>query len=253
ATIQAENHLDGPVAIRLLKMLFLVKYVKEFKPTIRNLCVLMLGGFSQDLPALRKQVEEALNLLEQQTYIQRNGELYEYLTDEEKDVEQEIKNTDIDTVDVADELQKIIFDQVIKDRKIRYDASSGNQGQDYSFSRKLDDRLHGREYELAINVISSFHEHAENEQMLRTNSTYNTDQLFVVLPPDERLVRDILMYMRTEKYIRQNISITQQEAIKRILTDKSFQNRERYAEIQQRAQRLMGKARLMVAGADIEI
>lgn len=254
AIIQAENHLDGPFAIRLLKTLFLVKYVKEFKPTVRNLCVLMLDGFNQDLPALRKRVEEALSLLEQQTYVQRSGELYEYLTDEEKDVEQEIKNTEVESADVAAELEKIVFDHVIKHRKIRYDASSSkDQGQDYPFSRKLDDRLHGREHELAIHVISPFHEHAENEPMLRTSSTYKSDELFLILPADERLIRDILMYKRTEKYIRQNISITQQEAVKRILTDKGFQNRERYAELQQRVQSLMSKAKLFVAGADIEI
>ena len=253
AIIQSENHLDGPFAIRLLKTLFLVKYVKEFKPTLRNLCVLMLDGFNQDLPALRKRVEEALSLLEQQTYVQRNGELYEYLTDEEKDVEQEIKNTEVESSDVAAELEKIVFDHVIKHRKIRYDASSSkDQGQDYPFSRKLDDRLHGREYELAIHVIGPFHEHAENEQMLRTSSTYKSDELFVVLPADERLMRELLMYKRTEKYIRQNISVTQQEAVKRILTEKGFQNRERYAELQQRVQSLMGKAKLFVAGADIE-
>ena len=248
AIIQAENHLDGPFAIRLLKTLFLVKYVKEFKPTLRNLCVLMLDGFNQDLPALRKRVEEALSLLEQQTYVQRNGELYEYLTDEEKDVEQEIKNTEVESSDVAAELEKIVFDHVIKQRKIRYDEN----GQDYPFSRKLDDRLHGREYELAIHVISPFHENAESESILRMQSM-GRDELLVLMPADERLIRDILMYKRTEKYIRQNISITQQEAVKRILTDKGFQNRERYAELQQRVQSLMGKAKLFVAGADIEI
>lgn len=248
AIILAENHLDGPFAIRLLKPLFLVKYVKEFKPTLRNLCVLMLDGFNQDLPALRKRVEEALSLLEQQTYVQRNGELYEYLTDEEKDVEQEIKNTEVESSDVAAELEKIVFDHVIKHRKIRYDEN----GQDYPFSRKLDDRLHGREYELAIHVISPFHENAESESILRMQSM-GRDELLVLMPADERLVRDILMYKRTEKYIRQNISITQQEAVKRILTDKGFQNRERYAELQQRVQSLLGKAKLIVAGGDIEI
>lgn len=243
AIIQAEKHLDGPFAIRLLKTLFLVKYVKEFKPTLRNLCVLMLDGFNQDLPALRKRVEEALNLLEQQIYVQRNGELHEYLTDEEKDVEQEIKNTEVEASDVAVELEKIVFDHVIKHRKIRYDEN----GQDYPFSRKLDDRLYGREYELAIHVISPFYENAESESNLQMQSMLR-DELVVLMPADERLVRDILMYKQTEKYIRQNISITQQEAVKRIL-----QNRERFAELQQRVQSLMGKAKLFMAGADIEI
>ncbi|MDT4330740.1 BREX system P-loop protein BrxC [Methylomonas sp. MV1] len=248
AIILAEGNLDNPFAIRLLKTLFLVKYVKEFKPTLRNLCILMLDGFNQDLPALRKRVEEALNLLEQQTYVQRNGELYDYLTDEEKDVEEEIKNTEVESTDVAAELEKIIFDNIIKNRKIRYDEN----GQDYSFTRKLDERLFGREYELCIHVISPFHENADNQATLVMHS-YGRDELLLLLPSDDRLVRDLLMYKRTEKYIRQNISVTQQEAIKRILHDKGFQNRERSADIQQRVQLLMGKAKLFVAGAEIEI
>ncbi len=252
AIIQAEGHLDNPFAIRVLKALFLVKYVKEFKPTLRNLCILMLDGFNQDLPALKKRVEEALNLLEQQTYVQRNGELYDYLTDEEKDVEEEIKNTEVESTDVAAELEKIIFDNLIKNRKIRYDAlDQKTGGQDYPFTRKLDERLFGREYELCIHVISPFHEHADNQATLVMHA-YGRDELLLMLPSDDRLVRDLLMYKRTEKYIRQNMSITQQEAIKRILHDKGFQNRERYEDIQQRVQRLMGKAKLFVAGNEIE-
>ncbi|HHD57426.1 MAG TPA: BREX system P-loop protein BrxC, partial [Desulfobulbaceae bacterium] len=252
AIIQAENHLDNPFAVRLLKALFLVKYVKEFKATLRNLCVLMLDSFNQDLPELRNRVEEALNLLEQQTYIQRNGDLYEYLTDEEKDVEEEIKNTEVEAADVAAELEKIVFDHCIKQRKIRYDAAGSKSGQDYPYSRKLDDRLYGREYELAIHVISPFHENAGNDPLLRMQSM-GRDELLVLMPQDEHLVRDLLMYKRTEKYIRQNISITQQEAIKRILADKGYQNRERYSALQLRVRNLLGNGKLLVAGSDVEI
>ncbi|MBK5941350.1 BREX system P-loop protein BrxC [Halochromatium roseum] len=249
AILQAEHHLDDAFAIRVLKALFLVKYVKEFKPTIRNLCVLMLEDLDADLSKLTKQVEGALNLLEQQTYIQRNGELYAYLTDEEKDIEQEIKNTEVETTDVADELQKLIFDQVLRAKKIRYDKN----GQDYAYSRKLDDRLHGREQELAIHIVSPFHEHADNESMLRTHSTYQQDQLFVVLPQEDRLMRDLLMFKKTEKYIQQNVSVTQQETVKRILTDKGFQNRDRYNQLKDLVGTLLGKAKLLVAGGDVEV
>lgn len=248
AILLAEKQLDDAFAIRLLKALFLVKYVKAFKTTLRNLCVLMLEGFNQDLPGLRKRVEEALNLLEQQTYIQRNGEQYEYLTDEEKDVEDEIKNTEVESTDVAAELEKIVFDNVVKQRKIRYDEN----GQDYPFTRKLDERLFGRESELCIHVISPFHEFSDNQASLVMHS-FGRDELLVVIPDDDRLVRDLLMYKRTEKYIRQNFSITQQEAVKRILNDKSFQNKERYDDLQKRVQNLLAKARLYVAGNEIEI
>ena len=244
---QAEKHLESPFALKLLKALFLVKYVKEFKPTLRNLCVLMQGSFHEDLPGLKKRVEEALSLLEQQTYIQRNGDLFEFLTDEEKDVEQEIKNTEVESTSVEAELEKIVFESVIKARKIRYEEN----GQDYLFSRKLDDQLRGREQELTIHVISPFHEHAENESTLQMQSM-GRDELLVVMPADERLVRDLLMYKRTEKYIRHNTSITQRDEVKRILTEKGFQNQTRLADLQQRVQRLMGQAKIFVAGTAME-
>ncbi len=247
AILMAEGHLDSPFAVRLLKALFLVKYVREFKATVRNLCVLMLEGFEQDLGQLRTRVQEALNLLEQQTYIQRNGELYEYLTDEEKDIEQEIKNTEVETPVVTAELEQLIFDAVIKNRKIRY-----TNGQDYSYSRKLDDRLQSREYELAIHIITPFNENIGNESILQMQSM-GRDELLVIMPADDRLVRDLMMYKRTDKYIQQNISLTQQEVVRRILTEKGVQNQKRQAELKERVRCLLGKAKLLIAGTEVEL
>lgn len=248
AVTLAEQHLDNQFAVRLLKALFLVKYVKEFKPTVRNLSILMLEDFNQDQAALRRDIEEALNLLEQQTYIQRNGELYEFLTDEEKDVEQEIKNTDVETSDVADELQKIIYDQIIKNRKIRFTDNS----QDYVYARKLDGKLYGRDYDLSIHVVTPLNEHAANESILRMQNM-GKEELLIIMPEDDRLVRDILMYKRTEKYIRQNISITQQETVKKILTSKGYQNRERLADLQSNIKLALSQAKLYVGENEQEI
>ncbi len=247
AVIIAEKNLDNQFAIKLLKALFLVKYVKDYKATTRNLCVLMLDSFDRDLTDLRKEVEGALNLLEQQTYIQRNGDEYEFLTDDEKDVEQEIKNTEVELNDVAEELSKVIFDQVLKTRKIRYD----DNGQDYAFSRKLDDRLHGRESELGIHVISPFHDLAGKEEIIRMQSM-GRDELFVVMNPDERLIRDLMMYKKTDKYVGQSIAVAQQENVKLILMEKRHQNRARFTDLQQRVKTQLGKARLFVNGEEVE-
>ncbi|WP_066458434.1 BREX system P-loop protein BrxC [Castellaniella caeni] len=252
AILMAESNLNHDFAIRLLKTLFLVKYVKEFKPSPRNLCVLMLDRFNQDLPALRKQVEEALALLEQQTYIQRNGDLYEYLTDEEKDIEQEIKDTEVETADVAAELVKLVFDGIIKQNKIRVDAGDGT-AQDYAYTRKLDERLAGREHELCIHVISPFHDYAESEQGLQRLSAYEQESLVVAMPPDARLMHELLMLKRTDKYIQQNISRTQNASVKRILSDKGEQNRQRAERLRVQVHGLLGTARLMIAGSDIEV
>ena len=244
----AEKNLDNAFAIKLLKALFLVKYIREFKPTVRNICVLMYDRFDRDLPKLKTKVEEALNLLEQQTYIQRSANVYEYLTDEEKDVEQEIKNTDVESSAVLEEIQKIVFDKIISERKIRDEQYK----QDYAYTKMLDDKTYSRSQELAIHLISPFHEHSENEKVLMMHSM-GKDELTVIIPSDDRLMRDMQMYKQTEKYIRQNTTATQQDTRKRILTDKTLQNQERFAEINTHLRTLLSKSKLLVAGEEHEI
>lgn len=247
--LNAENNLSDDFAIKVLKALFLVKYVREFKPSVRNICVLMHDSIDRKVPELRKEVGKALNLLEQETYIQRNGELYEFLTDEEKDIEQEIKNTEIDQGAEAEELNKIIFDEIIRDRKVRYERNS----QSYSFARKLDDSLHGnRDYELTIHVISPFYEHTGNEHVLRSHNL-GRDELMVIMGASDRLLRDIAMYLKTEKYIQQNTRTAQSDGIKKILLDKRDQNNHRKMEIVKLVRELLSKATLFAQGNNLDI
>ena len=233
--------------LKILKILFLVKYLTEFKPTLRNLCVLLIDHFDQDMPKLRHQVEEALNVLEQQTYIRRNGDLYEFLTDEEKDIEQEIKNTDVDSQVIADTMGKLVFERVIKTRRIRYDTN----GQDYAYAQKLDDRLIGRDQELTINVISPLHDLVGQENTLRLQNS-GKDELMVIMPADDRIVRELLMYKKTDKYCNQTISLTQQEAVRSILTIKLQQNNDKMRDLEDMVRTRLGQARLFVAGTAVD-
>lgn len=244
----AEKNLGDEFATRILKALFLVKYVKGFKPTSRNVAVLMLDRFETDLTKHKRRVDEALSLLEQNTYIQRSGELFEFLTDEEKDVEQEIKAIEIDTSEIAKELETLIFDGVIKTRRLRHEASS----QDYPFARYLDDRLAGRDYELAINVITPFHEQSGNAEATAMR-TMSRDELAVVLNADNRFVSDLMAFKRTDKYVRQARSVTQQPSIERIVREKGEQNNSRQRDLTVKARALMGDARLFVRGEEIEV
>ena len=152
-----------PFAVRVLKALFLVKYVKEFKPTVRNISVLLLSEFDTDQVKQRSKIEEALSFLERNTLIQRNGEVYEFLTNEEKDVEAEIKALDVDPSELSKEMETLAFDTILRHRKIKH-LTTGNE---YSFSRKLDDHLLGLEYELSINVVSPFNDDVASPEAVR--------------------------------------------------------------------------------------
>src|SRR5699024_2624504 len=151
AILNAENSGKlSELAIRLLKALFLVKYVDGFKATPRNLTVLMYDRFGSDLTQLSKDVREALTTLEAQTYIQRNGDVYDYLTNEEQKIEQEIKNTDIDSSDVSKKLSDLLAGSVVKTTKVVY----AKNGQNFPIGYKLDGMPIGRQYELALHFTS---------------------------------------------------------------------------------------------------
>jgi len=244
----AENNLDDAFATRVLKALFLVKYVKPFKSTARNIAILMLDRFDADLTRHKRRVEEALGLLEQNTYIQRNGELFEFLTDEEKDVEEEIKAIVVDPAEITKELETLIFDEIIRNRKIRHETSS----QDYAFARRLDDRLLGRDSELSINVVTPLHELGGNADSAKMRTTSN-DELAIVLKDDDRFIKDLMMFKRTKKYVRQATAIAQQSAIERIIREKGEQNAGRERDLAVKAKSLVAEARLFVRGDEIEI
>ncbi|MBL4767704.1 MAG: BREX system P-loop protein BrxC, partial [Rhodobacteraceae bacterium] len=194
----AEKNLDEPFAVRVLKALFLVKYVKEFKPTVRNIGILLLSRFDEDLAVQKRQIEEALATLERNTLIQRNGEFYEFLTSEEMDVEAEIKSLDVDHSEVAKELEGLVFDTIMKSRKIKHLTT----GHDYAFSRKLDDMFLGKSHELAINVISPFSDEAGSPEAVRMQNM-SREELAVVLSQDVKFMRELTLFKKTDKFVRQ--------------------------------------------------
>ncbi len=248
--LTAEGNLapTNPFAVRVLKALFLMKYVPSFKATARNLTVLVYDRFDTDLTGLTAQVQEALNVLEQQTYIQRNGNLYEYLTNDEKDIEQEIKAVDVDASTVTSQISKMITGDVLKTTKLSY----AKTGQDFPFCLKVDDVLTGKVQELAINVITSQHDNSADIPALRAH-TVGTAELRVVLPDDARLIADVVSFLRTDRYVRVGANGSLSDSHRRILQSKSEQNSERYREIVERLRQLIGAATLMVAGADLAI
>lgn len=56
--LKADKNLPNEYAVSVLKALFLVKYVKEFKPTLTNICILMHDRIDRDTADLRKQLKK---------------------------------------------------------------------------------------------------------------------------------------------------------------------------------------------------
>jgi hypothetical protein len=239
---QSEQQMDDEFTKRVLKVLFLVKYVKEFQSTPRNLTVLLIERFDQDLVALRKRVEESLNILEQQTYIKRNEELYEYLTDKERDIEAEIKEQDVDPQAINEQMSNMFFTSTLNLNKIRYEVN----GQDFPFTKRLDSQTFGKEYELGIHILTE----NQAKESLRAMSLQK-DDLVLLISDDDLFYKDNRLYLQTDTYVKQNGSNGKTAEEIAIVTDKSHQNQSRFERIKRRASELLGKAQMFVAGDDV--
>lgn len=235
------------LAIRLLKALFLVKYVDGFKATPRNLTVLVYDRFGTDLTALSKDVIEALAALEAQTYIQRNGDVYDYLTNEEQKIEQEIKNVDIDSSEVSKKLSDLLTQSVVKLTKVVY----AKNGQNFPIGYKLDGQSMSKQYELALHFTSPDTEFSLEQ--IKAHSA-GLDELRVVLPSDsERILADLRLQLKTEKYVKRAHGSSRTAIEQTILQAKGTQNAEREKEIVERLRGAVGRATLIHNAGVIEV
>ena len=238
----------APLELRILKALFLLKWVTPFKASPRNIAILLINQPNLDIRAHEQQVKEALRNLESQSYLQRSGELYEFLTDKEKDVEQEIKATTVEDSQVMAALQIRIFNDVLRTNKIRFEDNN----QDYTYAQKIDDALvKGKPDEVAVNVITPEHPNYGNEAVLVAQNMGRAD-LMVILPTQGRLTELIRNYLKTEKYIKQN-SGGEDEALKEILAQRGRQNSARGSEITRLASEALRHAPLVVNGKRLEV
>lgn len=246
--ILAEKQLDDRFAVKVLKALFLVKYFRNFKTTKRNISVLLIDDINVDLKAHESKIDTALIILENQSYLQRNGDIFEFLTDDEKDVEQEIKETDIDENAITQLLKDILFDEIIRDNKIKYLENK----QDYVFTSKIDGSFFGREKELEIEIITDNYEDYDNETFIQSQTMGSTG-MKLVLASNATFIHDVRMYIKTAKYEMQHRGSGTRPQVARILQEKSMQNVTRKKNLILMANKALAESKVYLNGGKLEM
>ena len=106
--------------VDILKLLYLIRYVDDIPANVDNIVILMADDIRLEKIALREKVRGSLNRLLSQNYIGRTGETYNFLTDEEQDIQREIRNTSVDTAAIVERIGHMIFGDVYTTKKYRY-------------------------------------------------------------------------------------------------------------------------------------
>ncbi len=209
------EHKDDCFDVNVLKTLFMIKYVKEIKANLENITSLMVSHMDNDRMDLVQKVEDALKRLVRQTLVQKNGDIFVFLTDEEQEINRAIESQPVDQGEVTAKVSELIFDGLFDEKKYRYSAFNGRYA--FGFNQIVDDKPYkaGQNYDITLKILTPNSDEVAEETTMRMLSAQSRCVL-VVLPNDRTFLDEIRSSIQIEKFIRFDATntVTKYEQIK---------------------------------------
>ena len=249
--INPDHKTKDVFAINVLKTLFMIKYVNDVEANIDNITSLMISDIEDDRIELKAKVEAALKVLQLQMLVQKNGEIYVFLTDEEQEINREIENQNVEMAEVINKTSEMIFEDIFKDKRYRYPVFNGRYA--FGFNSVMDDRPYkaNQNYDIGVHILTPAADIGTDETTLRMASGQGKEVL-VVLPDDRSFMDEIQRYLKIEKFLRLNTSsaLPQYEMIKE---GKRLEMRERNANARLYLSESLKDAKIYVNGDKAQI
>ncbi len=240
--------------IKLLKGMFLIRYIPDIvKPTIDNLATLCVDEIDADKLALKRCIQESLNRLEQQRLVSRNGDLWFFLTNEERDVAREIGHVEISANEKWRKLCDFIYDDILGGQtKVRHKDTKA----DYEFNRLLDGApWKNASHPLCLEIVTPLGDDYEilTEAKCILRSSESGGRALIRTAEGSRLDVELTLYLQIEKYIESPKASTATASLKRIMLDRKDENRERRDRILAQLSELMLAGEFYVLGQKPQI
>lgn len=213
-----ENNRLTDFDVEVLKLLYLIKYIKEVSGNIENISTLMVDHIDKDKIELKKEIESSLKKLLGETLIQKNGNEYVFLTNEEQDVNKEIKNIDINIDNVVNKVGELIFTGIYTDTKYRYSKEYY-----FDFNKSIDDKfISTQKYNIGVKVISPYYDIGVelSDQELRMLSS-RENNVIIKLPQTSPIIEEMGEILRIETYIRKKRGTQISSIVEEILIRKA--------------------------------
>ncbi len=243
---------------KILKTLFLIRYVDILKSTLDNLVTLCIEQIDTDKITLRSEIEVSLNRLEREFLIARNGDEFIFLTNEEKAIENEIQRTEVEPSELTHKLSNLIFDGLLaRQTAYRYPVNK----QDFKISRFCNGHpKDGTTLEdLVVKVISPLDSHYDSfmhDQPCLTFSLEGEGCVLVKLPDHPRvfgykgLDGDLSRFIKTDRFLKQNSG--QRPEQESLLREKQLENIEREKRLRHELDLLFADVDIYAIGAKLQ-
>ena len=247
---KAADEGDGiePFDVNVLKLLYMIRYIDDFRPNIENISIMMIDDVRTDKIELKKKVTESLNRLISQNYVARNGDSYSFLTDEEQDITREIKGTVVDSAQIVSSIGSTIFNDLYPNKKYRY-----NNKYDFDFDKIVDDSYQSAPNgDMKVRIItqaSDLHDMGESTWRMRTQADR---EAYIVLSDNYPYFDEIESAMKIRKYVKTRNVSQLPDTIQTIISAKQRQASAYESEARNLIAKSFNEATFIVNGEKIE-
>ena len=239
--------------VSVLKLLFLIRYVDEMPGTLKNLTTLMIQTLDEDTLDLSKRVSVSLQLLEREFLIQRIGNKYLFLTNEEQDVNREIGNIHIPTSEIVFEAGRRLVDDTLRLKRYSYRPFNDRPHIEYlvDISQWIDDRsIRNASTELGLRFLTIYSDHTEEPEVIGLSQREET-KVIIKLPEHEDFA-DLRNLLRVNQYLRTQTAQAKTPLLQEILARKGSERKQLEDVFTQKLERAIEEATLYVNGSVVE-
>lgn len=231
--------------VKVLKLLYLIRYIDDVKANLDNIVILMADDIRTDKIELRGKVQKSLDRLKSQNYIDRRGDAYVFLTDEEQDIAREISNTTVDTSKIVERIGNMIFGDIYTMKKYRYGKY------DFSFDEMVDTTVVGAATGGMCLRVMTVAADAIDKQELRL-MTESKGRAIVVLA-DTPYYESLENAMKIRKYVKQRNINQLAKSVQDIIRDQQDEAGKYETTAKEELEKAILGAEFYVDGEHIEI
>ena len=228
------------IDIKVLKMLFMLKNIKEIPANVDNLAALYVSNINDDKISIKKEITDSLRRLENQTLIQRNNDEYKFLTDEEQEINREIKQIVIDQNRITDYLNKIIYGYIYTDNKFSY------KNKNFPLTKYVDNMKCSQEYEIGIKVVTT--SVGKDDINIILQSGMENKYVYVKLELSTLINNEIENCLQVADYRRSKSTSLQTSQFESILRAKQAEVEAAEIRIKENVREQLNEAEIIIAG-----
>lgn len=202
------------IDINVLKILFMLKNIDYIPTNIDNIAILSITNVDEDKLQLKQEISASLKRLENETLIQRINEEYKFLTDDEQEINKEIKRQNVGMTEYNNCLKEMIFDKTLVDRKFTY------RNNPFDLTLFLNDsKVTAREYEIGVKVVIT--QPDKDDTQIIAESMRNDNLVYILLEMNSNIDNELWNVLKVEEYVRSTSRINKTLNIQEIIRAKS--------------------------------